>query len=617
MNIPGFTREALDAVALLLYAEPGQPAAEPCPPKPPPQPKQPPAPPQPPQPQAIAATQTDPQTQQQQQPKKPKCVPQQTNQTVNHSETFDFTRCVRPDGSAYGTGGKCRLGTESDKIKEPGKAPKKHDAGYLTKKKIASLTDDQLKALIENPKLLNYQRERLQQELDRRGGAKPAPSEKPKSVKKPPAKPKEAGNATAKGPTKVTDEKLKAAFNKALAAVEAAERERKELQREGVDWKDPRSKVVSEKMGKAQEAVTTIRQAYHAVDRDRFLKEVAAARRLELKSRAIRREVDEAQRKEGLNPFTLPSDHPLKRRLAEASRIDEQRVSEIEPRKQAAFYGEPSTVTKAKSDGGGEVHSSIPSRVPRGGASQDLKDFLNGSQVVMAFPPSGFAKFVKEGEAKNGFQKGTGGIKKGKAGYLEGRRSGEEKVMGIEKGAAAEGRPVYAALEHPDRARSLQGGQYNQMANYGGIQVVMNPSVKDRATFTIGDSLDYNAPRGIMASPVRDPADPTRPGEFGPKSVHFNPGGGTSSDKMTINTPRVDIGPMRPSYVEAQIHGGLKTSDIQEVRYYRGHEIPPGARKLLEKQGVKIIELPPQMGDLHLYSDNPSYKDITAISPEK
>jgi len=33
---------------------------------------------------------------------------------------YDFTRCVRPDGSAYGTGGKCRKGTEEEK-----KAPAK------------------------------------------------------------------------------------------------------------------------------------------------------------------------------------------------------------------------------------------------------------------------------------------------------------------------------------------------------------------------------------------------------------------------------------------------------------------------------------------------------------
>ena len=38
--------------------------------------------------------------------------------------TYDFTRCVRPDGSAYGTGGKCRQGTESGPAPEPVKKAK-------------------------------------------------------------------------------------------------------------------------------------------------------------------------------------------------------------------------------------------------------------------------------------------------------------------------------------------------------------------------------------------------------------------------------------------------------------------------------------------------------------
>jgi hypothetical protein len=37
----------------------------------------------------------------------------------NFSETlFDFTTCIRPDGSAYGTGGTCRKGTPGEARKE-------------------------------------------------------------------------------------------------------------------------------------------------------------------------------------------------------------------------------------------------------------------------------------------------------------------------------------------------------------------------------------------------------------------------------------------------------------------------------------------------------------------
>jgi hypothetical protein len=54
-------------------------------------------------------------------------------QGVNFSEgeTYDFTRCVRPDGSSYGTGGKCRKGTEEEKAERY--TPKKHTLGGSVK----------------------------------------------------------------------------------------------------------------------------------------------------------------------------------------------------------------------------------------------------------------------------------------------------------------------------------------------------------------------------------------------------------------------------------------------------------------------------------------------------
>lgn len=52
--------------------------------------------------------------------------------------SYDFTRCVRPDGSVYGTRGKCRRGTEAsapEKSKEEDKArPGGRDLAALDKK---------------------------------------------------------------------------------------------------------------------------------------------------------------------------------------------------------------------------------------------------------------------------------------------------------------------------------------------------------------------------------------------------------------------------------------------------------------------------------------------------
>ncbi len=150
------------------------------------------------------------------------------------------------------------------------------------------------------------------------------------------------------------------------------------------------------------------------------------------------------------------------------------------------------------------------------------------------------------------------------------------------------------------------------MAQYGGVQVILKNEVKDRSTFTIGDSLDAASPRGIKASPVRDPSNPTSQ-LTEVRDVNYN--GGTNGIRMSMTTS-MDRGIRLPNaYVETQIHGGLRTSDIKEVRYYRGHDIPPATRKALEKQGVRIVELPPQMDDLKIERTDPRYRDIEAISP--
>lgn len=428
-------------------------------------------------------------------------------------------------------------------------------------------------------------------------------------------KPK-AEAATPKPPRKaVSDEKVVAAFNRSVENVKRAQAEVDKLK--DAHWSDPRVTAAEKKRAKALEAATLLRQAHHAVDREAFLRAAGEYKKAIDKADAIDEKAREAFERSSYNAFNLPEDHPINKLRDEARTLRRQAKMGPGNRMNAAYYGEPATPGKLTSDGGGEVHSSIPSGLPRGGAKSDLKEFLDGSDVVMAFNPKGFSRFISEGEAKNGFHSDTGGIKVGKGGYLDGRRRGESNVLGIPSSADAEDRPVYAALEHPDRAKSLQGGSGNQMSNYGGIQVVFNPSVKDRATFTVGDSLDYNSPRRIMASPVRDPAAPVRTeGKGKDKNVDLKIGPERHSGNMEIVSGYEGDTRVTPSYVEAQIHGGLKASDIKEVRYYRGHDIPSSTRRLLEEQGVKIVEMPPKMGELRLGPNSPNFKDINATELE-
>jgi hypothetical protein len=57
--------------------------------------------------------------------------------TVDYSETdtYDFTRCVRPDGSAYGTGGRCVKGSQEDKkaADKPSRTPRQSKTDRVTR----------------------------------------------------------------------------------------------------------------------------------------------------------------------------------------------------------------------------------------------------------------------------------------------------------------------------------------------------------------------------------------------------------------------------------------------------------------------------------------------------
>jgi hypothetical protein len=573
--------------------------------------------------------------------------------TLRYSESSslpayeDFAQaCQRPDGSVYGTTGQCRKGKPITLSPEEGMPVlyKKAVAAGLKGAEVKAIADQVrekfgIKQIKKGPELqavFAEVKKRLGEDAEtapapKAASVKPTPAPKPKSEKPTPApapKPQSEKPTPAPAPapapkesirsespasaktSRVSDERLKETFNRAVANEKKLEEKKKELQDQGKKWDDPEYRALNVKVGRAHAAVELTRQAYHAVDRDAFLRGAGEQKKLRDQAQKLEDEARKMVEKDGLNPFNTPANHPSKALQDRAQKLRLQANDEPRDRMHAAFYGEPSKISKAPSDGGGKVDAVVPTRVPRGGADKDLKDFLDGAEPVMAFNPKGFAKFVKEGEAKNGFEAGTGGVKKGKSGYLEGRKSGEEAVLGISKTTDAKGRPVYAALEHPDRSRSLQGGSGEQMSQYGGVQVIFNNSVKDRATFTIGDSLNTARPRGIMASPVRDPANPT---SSRTTIQELDYGGGKSSGRMKLSTT-MDEGRRAPvAYVEAQIHGGLRTSDIKEVRYYKGHDIPPAARKALEKQGVRIVELPPQMSDLRVEREHPGYSDIQTV----
>ena len=90
-------------------------------------------------------------------------VAEKLSVSFSESNHYDFTRCVRPDGSSYGTGGKCRKGTEQDKPetndKPKAKIETKEGSNPIKKTQEEEYSKEDLKfaseLLGESPKFAN------------------------------------------------------------------------------------------------------------------------------------------------------------------------------------------------------------------------------------------------------------------------------------------------------------------------------------------------------------------------------------------------------------------------------------------------------------------------------
>jgi len=165
-----------------------------------------------------------------------------------------------------------------------------------------------------------------------------------------------------------------------------------------------------------------------------------------------------------------------------------------------------------------------------------------------------------------------------------------------------EGRPIYGYLSHEGLKTRID----DNTSHYGEHKVVLHkPSVWHRTTMTMGDSLNNHS--RVAPSPVsqvspysfhpgsndtdRDDSNPyaTEEGDTPAKRIkaikHFGP------SKARTEHGKHPEG-MGHDYVEAQIHGGVKTSDIHYVHlaseYHRGSN--RGIKEKLNHHGIPWVE---------------------------
>jgi len=119
-------------------------------------------------------------------------------------------------------------------------------------------------------------------------------------------------------------------------------------------------------------------------------------------------------------------------------------------------------------------------------------------------------------------------------------------------------RPIYGYAKDED-------DDFDVASEYGRYQLVLKNSVRERTTITGGDSLDYSFddPR-YMPSPIDSPSvvsftnhsDPDEAANFA--AVAANGGLG--------NTKDIRAHVRYSGYLEVQIHGGVKLSDVKKLR---------------------------------------------------
>lgn len=194
-------------------------------------------------------------------------------------------------------------------------------------------------------------------------------------------------------------------------------------------------------------------------------------------------------------------------------------------------------------------------------ARSALKNFVERSVPQVRVHEDAFVSIFGQGRFKNQYEtRSSSGMYNPSM-----RKETELGMLGIPESPppSLEHRPIYGYL-HPPGQLFDEG---DEVSLYGSIRITLKDHVKDRATFTVGDSLGAFA----RPAPFHDPGVESMTRNWAAR-------GGPVIMKKTVEETDV-------SYVEAQYHGGLSVDDIASVTL-PGFDPNPKFMKLLEKKGI-------------------------------
>ena len=180
-----------------------------------------------------------------------------------------------------------------------------------------------------------------------------------------------------------------------------------------------------------------------------------------------------------------------------------------------------------------------------------IRETFAGKKVAVRTTPTGLMGILRDGRFKSQFEGGKSrGLKD-----LQVRARYEEQWFGLDTKSDPTKRPIYGYVM-VDGYRAAGIKDADALSQYGRVQVVLKDDVRKRTTAMIGDSLDVK--HAGWSSPIDDP-----------EWQSFTPGiSGVYGSRIAKQGLRRDYSTPEfraDNYAEAQIHGGVKLDDIEEI----------------------------------------------------
>ena len=237
-----------------------------------------------------------------------------------------------------------------------------------------------------------------------------------------------------------------------------------------------------------------------------------------------------------------------------------------------------------------------------------LKGIIEDTDVCVRLPVANLNKVLEQGSYKSVFEAlksqagGFAGGAENKERYLNHRRRAENEMFGIPVEQSTD-RPVYGYLAgkgsvHPNS---------EDLEQYGNVALVLKESVRERTTFTQGDSLDEVYAKGIysyiLPNGYRIKAGKGAPSKMTDPKVqsltyleYWSGRDWLTNAEMYEENPEEDNNAVpqkerKYGYWEAQITGGFSVDDIASVTFV-GKAAGSKTTKALDKLGIpwKVVE---------------------------